>query len=144
MNEKIETILKLADLGYSRLEIEKMLAEKPEKQEKEEFIDLLKPEKEHIESKEARTPTHGVDQKDEKNVKKEDEKGEKIDENHALGDFDARVGTLEESLKSIENTLKSIQEHNVRWATMEHPTPKEEDEVSILGSIINRNMKGDN
>lgn len=128
--EKIDKILKLADLGYSRVEIEKLLAgareeatKGAENDEKNgDFINLL----------------------DEKPEKK-DEKEDKTDEKKPLGEVDARVGTLEQSLKSIEKTLKDIQVHNVRWSQMDESAGKTTKDVAvdILSSVINPTKKGD-
>ena len=119
INEKIETILKLADLGYSRVEIEKMMAENAEKPtEKEGLIDLLatekpekteeKPEKEPVHQPTPRVPTQ--------------EEGVK--------------NPLEEKLAGIEATLKAIQSQNLRWSSMPEGATKEKTNVEIVQEIL--------
>lgn len=122
MNEisKIEKILRLADLGYSRLEIEQLLAEKEEKSaEKEGLIDLLatekpekteeKPEKEPVPTPEPRVGTH--------------EEGAQNSDSE-----------LAKKLEGIESTLKAIQSQNVRWSNM--PETKETTEFDVVNQIL--------
>lgn len=108
--EKVDKILRLADLGYSRVEIEQLLAEP--KPEKEGLIDLLATEKP------AET----------------EEKAEKADEKEPVQQPDARIGALEGKLESIDSTLKAIQSQNIRWSTM--PTTPERTELDIVQEIL--------
>lgn len=115
--EKVDKILRLADLGYSRLEIEQLLAEP--KPEKEGLIDLLateKPEKaeEKAEKEPVQQPTPSVPTQGEVPKSNDSE--------------------LEKKLEGIESTLKAIQAQNVRWSNM--PEVKETTEFDVVNQIL--------
>lgn len=119
--EKVETILKLAEIGYSRLEIEQLLAEP--KPEKVEMIDVLatgkptetepEPEKEPVQQP---TPSVGT---------------------HEEG---VKIANLEKSIESLTDTIKALQASNLKHADLppQEPTETADD---ILASLINRNYK---
>lgn len=117
MMEIVDKILKLSDLGYSRVEIEKLLAgareeatKGAEKEEEGTMINLL-----------------------------DEEKGEKKDEKSSTSSLEARVGTLTESLKSLENSIKNMQKANLKNAEM--PAVKEYTALDAMASIIRPDKK---
>lgn len=115
--EKVDKILRLADLGYSRVEIEQLLAEP--KPEKADFIDVLatekpaetepKAEKEPVPTPTPSVPTH--------------EEGDKSNDSE-----------LAKKLEGIETTLKAIQSQNLRWSSM--PEVKETTELDLVKGIL--------
>lgn len=110
--EKIDKILKLADLGYSRVEIEKLLGDVREAAKETvddgggQMIDIL------AEEKTVETPIDDAAPKDE------------------------RISNLETSLQSIEETLKNIQSQNVRWSNMPDSVAKPKTELEIVQDIL--------
>ena len=117
--EKVEKILKLAEIGYSRVEIEQLLAEP--KPEKVEMIDVLatgkpektepEPEKEPVQQPTPSVPTH--------------EEGAKTSDSE-----------LAAKLEGIESTLKAIQAQNVRWSNMPQSVVEKPTELDIVNKIL--------